>query len=40
VPYLLFDSEADGPGGEYTEAAVAATAPIPAHTLMARLVGA
>jgi 2,3-bisphosphoglycerate-independent phosphoglycerate mutase len=39
VPYLLFDSEVPGPGGEYTEAAVAATAPIPAHTLMARLVG-
>jgi 2,3-bisphosphoglycerate-independent phosphoglycerate mutase len=39
VPYLLFDSEVPGPGGEYTEAAVAATTPIPAHGLMARLVG-
>jgi 2,3-bisphosphoglycerate-independent phosphoglycerate mutase len=40
VPYLLFDSEVEGPGGAYTEAAVAGSAPVPAHTLMARLVGA
>jgi 2,3-bisphosphoglycerate-independent phosphoglycerate mutase len=37
VPYLLADSERDGPGGEYTERAVAAAKPVPAHTLMDRL---
>lgn len=37
VPYLLFDSTTPGPGGEYTEAAVAASPPVAAHTLMARL---
>jgi 2,3-bisphosphoglycerate-independent phosphoglycerate mutase len=38
VPYLLFDSEAPGPGGVYTEAAVAGSPPVAAHELMARLV--
>jgi 2,3-bisphosphoglycerate-independent phosphoglycerate mutase len=37
VPYLLFDSTVDGPGGEYTERAVAGSAPVVAHTLMSRL---
>lgn len=40
VPYLLFDSSADAPGGTYSEAGVA-DAPISvAHDLMARLVRA
>ena len=39
VPYLLFDSRVDGPGGEYTEPATAAAAPVPGHVLMGRLVG-
>lgn len=39
VPYLLFDSEHAGPGGEYTERGVAACAPVVAHDLMSRLVG-
>jgi 2,3-bisphosphoglycerate-independent phosphoglycerate mutase len=39
VPYLLFDSEHPGRGGEYTERAVAGSAPVVAHHLMARLVG-
>jgi 2,3-bisphosphoglycerate-independent phosphoglycerate mutase len=38
VPYLLYDSTIDGPGGAYTETAVARSAPVPAHTLMTRLV--
>jgi 2,3-bisphosphoglycerate-independent phosphoglycerate mutase len=38
VPYLLVDSAAPGPGGVYTEAAVAGCAPVPAHRLMGRLV--
>ncbi|HUF84412.1 MAG TPA: cofactor-independent phosphoglycerate mutase [Acidimicrobiia bacterium] len=37
VPYLLFDSTAPGPGGEYTERAVAGGDPVVAHTLMERL---
>jgi 2,3-bisphosphoglycerate-independent phosphoglycerate mutase len=37
VPYLLFDSEVPGPGGEYTERGVAGTTPVVAHELMARL---
>jgi hypothetical protein len=37
VPYLVFDSTADGPGGEYTESAVADQPAAVAHTLMARL---
>jgi 2,3-bisphosphoglycerate-independent phosphoglycerate mutase len=39
VPYLLFDSRRKGPGGEYTERAVADCSPVAAHELMARLVG-
>jgi 2,3-bisphosphoglycerate-independent phosphoglycerate mutase len=37
VPYLLFDSTVDGPGGTYTEAGVAGAAPVVAHELMGRL---
>ncbi len=37
VPYLLFDSETPGPGGEYTERSVADSAVVPAHHLMGRL---
>jgi 2,3-bisphosphoglycerate-independent phosphoglycerate mutase len=38
VPYLLVDSGAPGPGGRYTEAAVADLDAVPAHHLMGRLV--
>jgi len=38
VPYLFFDSEVAGPGGDYTEAAVAGEVVVPAHTLMERVV--
>jgi 2,3-bisphosphoglycerate-independent phosphoglycerate mutase len=37
VPYLLVDDASPGPGGRYTEAAVADQAAVPAHELMARL---
>jgi 2,3-bisphosphoglycerate-independent phosphoglycerate mutase len=37
VPYLLVDSEVDGPGGSYTERAVADLPVVPGHQLMARL---
>jgi 2,3-bisphosphoglycerate-independent phosphoglycerate mutase len=37
VPYLFYDSERDGPGGTYTERAVAASPVVPAHELMDRL---
>jgi 2,3-bisphosphoglycerate-independent phosphoglycerate mutase len=37
VPYLLVDSHDDGPGGTYSERGVAATAPVPAHELMGKL---
>ena len=37
VPYLLVDSAAAGPGGAYSEAAVAGLAAVPGHTLMSRL---
>jgi 2,3-bisphosphoglycerate-independent phosphoglycerate mutase len=37
VPYLLFDSTTDGPGGDYTEPATASAAPVRAHELMGRL---
>ena len=37
VPYLLFDSTVDGPGGEYTEAGVEGLPAVVAHELMARL---
>ena len=44
VPYLLFDSSVAGSlplgaGGEYSERGVAGRVPVPAHELMARLVG-
>jgi len=38
VPYLLFDSTVAGPGGAYTEPAVAGGPVVIAHHLMARLV--
>ncbi len=38
VPYLLFDSGVDGPGGAYTEAGVAAAPVVDACELMPRLV--
>jgi 2,3-bisphosphoglycerate-independent phosphoglycerate mutase len=38
VPYLLVDAATPGPGGRYTEAAVADLAAVPAHGLMRRLV--
>jgi 2,3-bisphosphoglycerate-independent phosphoglycerate mutase len=37
VPYLLVDSEVDGPGGSYTEAATAGCEPVPGHELLGRL---
>src|SRR4029079_6284533 len=37
VPYLLFDRDEPGPGGEYSERGVAGATPVPAHELMARL---
>jgi 2,3-bisphosphoglycerate-independent phosphoglycerate mutase len=39
VPYLLFDSTRPGPGGVYTERAVAGCTPVPGHALMGRLLG-
>jgi 2,3-bisphosphoglycerate-independent phosphoglycerate mutase len=39
VPWLLVDSEVDGPGGEYTEVATAGASPVPGHALMSKLVG-
>ncbi len=38
VPYLLVDGDSRGPGGTYSEAAVADLPPVPAHHLMERLV--
>ncbi|MCU1458708.1 MAG: phosphoglycerate mutase [Actinomycetia bacterium] len=38
VPYLLFDSGADGPGGTYTEAGVTGSPVVAASGLMSRLV--
>jgi 2,3-bisphosphoglycerate-independent phosphoglycerate mutase len=40
VPYLLFDSTIDGPGGTYSEPGVADAEPVPAHHLMGQLLGA
>jgi len=40
VPYLLYDSTVAGAGGSYTEPATAGCAPVPGHSLMARLVEA
>jgi len=39
VPYLLYDSEVTGPGGEYTERFVADSPVFAGHDLMAQLVG-
>jgi 2,3-bisphosphoglycerate-independent phosphoglycerate mutase len=39
VPYLLVDSQVDGPGGEYTERGVAHLPIVAGHELMAQLVG-
>lgn len=38
VPYLLYDSTLDGPGGEYSERATAGSTPLAGHALMPRLV--
>jgi 2,3-bisphosphoglycerate-independent phosphoglycerate mutase len=40
VPYLLVDSAVDGPGGTYTEAAVAEEPVVAGHELVGRLLGA
>jgi 2,3-bisphosphoglycerate-independent phosphoglycerate mutase len=40
VPYLLADSEVNGPGGAYTEAGVADTPIVAGHELMGRLLSA
>jgi 2,3-bisphosphoglycerate-independent phosphoglycerate mutase len=37
VPYLLVDSEVDGPGGTFSEPATATSAPVRGHQLMSRL---
>ena len=37
VPYLLYGTDLDGAGGEYTERGVEGRTPVPAHDLMARL---
>jgi 2,3-bisphosphoglycerate-independent phosphoglycerate mutase len=37
VPYLLVDSEIDGGGGVYTEAATADCPPVPGHEMLGRL---
>lgn len=37
VPYLLVDSDVDGPGGLYSEAATIGSSPVPGHDLMRRL---
>jgi len=37
VPYLMADSNDDGPGGEYTESWTAQCDAVPGHTLMAKL---
>lgn len=37
VPYVLVDSANDGPGGVYTESAVAESRVVPGHELMGRL---
>ena len=38
VPYLMVDSEVDGAGGIYTEAATASCTAVPGHTLMNHLI--
>ena len=37
VPYLLYGTDLERAGGEYTERGVAGQVPVPAHDLMARL---
>ena len=37
VPYLLVDSERDGPGGTYSEPATAGCDPVPGHEMLSRL---
>lgn len=37
VPYLLVDSEIDGPGGTYSEPATADRPPVPGHEMLGRL---
>jgi 2,3-bisphosphoglycerate-independent phosphoglycerate mutase len=37
VPYLLVDSEVDGPGGTYSEPATVACEPVPGHEMLGRL---
>jgi 2,3-bisphosphoglycerate-independent phosphoglycerate mutase len=37
VPWVIVDSEVDGPGGVYSEAGTAGATPVPGHSLMARL---
>lgn len=37
VPWMIFDSTTDGPGGVYSEAGTASSAPVPGHSLMSRL---
>ncbi len=39
VPYLLVDSQVDGPGGAYSEAAVASAPVVAGHRLMGELLG-
>jgi len=39
VPYLFYDSQVAGPGGEYNERYVATAPVVAGHDLMARLVG-
>jgi 2,3-bisphosphoglycerate-independent phosphoglycerate mutase len=38
VPYLLVDSQIDGPGGFYSESGTAESVVVPGHTLMGRLI--
>jgi 2,3-bisphosphoglycerate-independent phosphoglycerate mutase len=38
VPYLLVDSQVDGPGGFYSESGTAEIASVPGHSLMGRLI--
>lgn len=38
VPYLLFDSTGDGPGGEYSERSTRGSDPVVGHQLMGRLI--
>jgi 2,3-bisphosphoglycerate-independent phosphoglycerate mutase len=37
VPYLLVDSEVDGPGGVYSEPATAGARAVPGHEMVGRL---